>query len=67
MLAGHPLVCVLSVPWTCPICPVVCRVCPADILPFECEFPHKSAQTSRVSLERPEVVPGRIRPPSSFL
>ena len=46
--------------WTCPICPVICPVCPADILPLECEFPHKSAQTSRVSLGRPEFIPGTL-------
>ena len=31
-LAGHPLVCVPSVPGTRPICPVICPVCPGDIL-----------------------------------
>ena len=59
-MAGHPLVCVPSVPWTCPICPVICHVCPADILPLDCEFPHRSAQTSRVSLGRPEFIPGTL-------
>ena len=39
------------------ICPVICPVCPADILRLECEFPHKSAQSSRVSLGRPEFIP----------
>ena len=47
-------------PWTCPICPVICPVCPADILPLEFEFPHKSARTSRVSLGRPEFIPGTL-------
>ena len=58
--AGHPLVCVPSVPWTCPICPVISLVCPADILSLELEFPHKPAQTSQVSLGRPEFFPGTL-------
>ena len=57
---GHPLVCVPSVLWKCPICPVICPVCPADVPPLELEFSHKSAQTSRVSLGRPEFVPGAL-------
>ena len=61
---GKPLVCVCvcvpSVPRTCPIRPVIHPVCPADILPLELEFPHKSAQTSRVSLGRPEFFPGTL-------
>ena len=60
-------------PVTCPVCPVICPVCPADILPLECEFPHDSAQTSWVSLGRPEfkiLSTGRSRafpPPDSFM
>ena len=57
---GRPLVCVPSVRWTCPICPVICPVCPADFLPLKCEFPHESAQTSRVSLAHPEFIPGTL-------
>ena len=57
---GTPLVCIPSVPWTCPICPVICPVCPADVLPLEFESPHKSAQTSRVSLGSPEFFPGTL-------
>ena len=37
---GH----VPSVP-SCPICPVICPVRPMDILPLECEFPHKSVSS----------------------
>ena len=41
------------------------------ILPLEFEFPHKSAQTSRVSLGRPRVyprdAPGVFPPPNSFM
>ena len=40
--------------------PVICPVCPLDILPLECEFPHKSAQTCRMSLGRPEFIPGTL-------
>ena len=50
-------VCVQSVPWTCP---VIRPVCPADILPLELEFPHESAQTSQVSLGRPEFFLGKL-------
>ena len=68
-LLGVGVVCVPSVPWKCPICPVKSPVCPADILPLELEFPHKSAQTSRVSLGRPELSLGRSRgiPTTKFL
>ena len=52
--------CVPSVPWKCPICPVTYPVCPVDVLPLELEFPHKSVQTSRVSLGRPEFIPGPL-------
>ena len=44
----------------CPICPVICPVCPVCLLPLECESPHKSAQTSRLSLGCPEFIPGTL-------
>ena len=49
-----------SVPWT---------FCPADILPLELEFPHKSAQTFRVSWDIPNLSLGRFRsiPTTKFL
>ena len=61
-------VCVPSVPWT-PICPVICPVCPADVLPLELGFPHELAQTSWVSLGRPEFIPGTLPgiPATKFL
>ena len=58
-----------SVPWTCPICPVVCPVCPTDIPALGFEFPHKSGQTSWVSLGHPEFILGTLRgiPTTKFL
>ena len=66
---GTPLVCVPSVPWTCPICPGMCPVCPADILPLEFEFPHKSAQRPGCPWEVPNLSLGRFRgiPTTNFL
>ena len=52
--------CVSRLSRKCPICHVISPVCPADIPPLELEFPHKSAQTSRVSLGRPEFIPGAL-------
>ena len=59
----------------CPVCPVdmshpsrhLSRLCRLSFCPDLCEFPHKSAQTSQVSLGRPEFIPGTFRPPISFM
>ena len=50
--------CVPSVPGTRPICPVICPVCPGDILSFSIDLHINQAQMSQVSLGRPEFVPG---------
>ena len=61
--------CVPSVPWTCPICPVICLVCPADILPLEFEFPHQNTQVSGCFWDVPSLSLGCFRgmPTTKFL
>ena len=39
---SFPFIVAPPFPLACPICPVKSPVCPADILPLELEFPHKS-------------------------
>ena len=58
-----------SVLWTCPICPVICPVCPADILPLNVNFHINRPKRPGCPWDVPNLSPGHSRgiPTTKFL